>query len=247
MSEGRLPIKTGSANIQPALPDRRHLSTMGMVQIHAGNINSWLHFIKEEYEKSAFWSESHRTQALTTGASLWSHCPSPLGWLALLTCVYQSFSEVWFFASPWPVAHQAPLSMEFSQTRILEWVAISYSRGSSQPRDGTWVSCIAADSMVWVTREALLPSLFYCWNCLLSMSVPLSHHTVASCMSPGWCSETDTTQFCVWTTGMWWRQSWVQWWTQSRHPKLTAQRPREPSLHQHSSSDPVNHLQVNTI
>jgi len=29
------------------------------------------------------------------------------------------------------------------QTRILEWVAISFSRGSSQPRDQTQVSCIA--------------------------------------------------------------------------------------------------------
>ena len=26
--------------------------------------------------------------------------------------------------------------------RILEWAAISFSRGSSQPRDGSWVSCI---------------------------------------------------------------------------------------------------------
>ena len=29
------------------------------------------------------------------------------------------------------------------QARILEWVAISFSRGSSQPRDRTHVSCIA--------------------------------------------------------------------------------------------------------
>ena len=29
-----------------------------------------------------------------------------------------------------------------SQTRILEWVVISCSRGSSRPRDWTWVSCI---------------------------------------------------------------------------------------------------------
>ena len=29
------------------------------------------------------------------------------------------------------------------QARILEWVAISFSRGSSQPRDQTHVSCIA--------------------------------------------------------------------------------------------------------
>ena len=29
------------------------------------------------------------------------------------------------------------------QARILEWVAIPFSRGSSQPRDRTWVSSIA--------------------------------------------------------------------------------------------------------
>ena len=29
------------------------------------------------------------------------------------------------------------------QARILEWIAISSSRGSSQPRDGTSVSCIS--------------------------------------------------------------------------------------------------------
>ena len=44
-------------------------------------------------------------------------------------------------AIPWAVAHQAPLSIEFSRPRILKWVAISSSRGSSQPRDWTRVSC----------------------------------------------------------------------------------------------------------
>ena len=29
------------------------------------------------------------------------------------------------------------------QARILEWVAITFSRGSSQPRDWTWISCTA--------------------------------------------------------------------------------------------------------
>ena len=28
------------------------------------------------------------------------------------------------------------------QTRIPEWVTISFSKGSSQPRDQNWVSCI---------------------------------------------------------------------------------------------------------
>ena len=38
--------------------------------------------------------------------------------------------------------YQAPLPMEFSRPRILEWVAISFSKGSSQPKDQTQVSCI---------------------------------------------------------------------------------------------------------
>ena len=29
------------------------------------------------------------------------------------------------------------------QARILEWAALPSSRGSSQPRDGTWAPCIA--------------------------------------------------------------------------------------------------------
>ena len=42
------------------------------------------------------------------------------------------------------------------QARILEWAAISFSRGSSQPRDRTWISCIADRRFtVWATREAL--------------------------------------------------------------------------------------------
>ena len=40
------------------------------------------------------------------------------------------------------------------QARILEWVAIPSSRGSSQPRDWTWVSHIVGRLFtIWVTRE----------------------------------------------------------------------------------------------
>ena len=41
------------------------------------------------------------------------------------------------------IAHQAPLSMGILQARILEWVALPSSRGSSWPRDQTNVSCIS--------------------------------------------------------------------------------------------------------
>ena len=46
------------------------------------------------------------------------------------------------------------------QARILEWVAIPFSRESSQPRGWTWVSHPAGRLfIVWVTREPL-------WNVL---------------------------------------------------------------------------------
>ena len=41
------------------------------------------------------------------------------------------------------------------QASVLEWVAISFSRGSFQPRERTWVSCTAGRRFtVWATREA---------------------------------------------------------------------------------------------
>ena len=43
------------------------------------------------------------------------------------------------------------------QARVLEWVAISFSRGSSRPRDRTRVSLIAGRCFtVWATRETLV-------------------------------------------------------------------------------------------
>ena len=42
-----------------------------------------------------------------------------------------------------------------SQAKILEWVAISFFRGSSQPRDWTHIFCIERQILYhWATREA---------------------------------------------------------------------------------------------
>ena len=46
------------------------------------------------------------------------------------------------------------------QARILEWVAISFSRESSQSRDWTWVSCIVSGFFtLWATDFSLLFSI----------------------------------------------------------------------------------------
>ena len=55
---------------------------------------------------------------------------------------WKSLSHVRLIATPW-TACQTPLPMEILQARILESVVISFSRGSSQPKDPTEVFCIA--------------------------------------------------------------------------------------------------------
>ena len=63
-----------------------------------------------------------------------------------------------------------------SQVRILEWVAISFSRESSWPRDRTHVSCIAGRLFtIWATREALTPSLFW-FESLKSLGFSFSNY-----------------------------------------------------------------------
>ena len=42
------------------------------------------------------------------------------------------------------------------QARVLEWIAISFSRGSSRPRNRTWVSHIAGRRFtVWATKSEM--------------------------------------------------------------------------------------------
>ena len=70
----------------------------------------------------------------------------------MLSC----FSRVQLFVILWTVACQASLSMGFSRQeywntgRILEWVAMPSSRGSSRPRDQTLISYIT-----WIGRWVL--------------------------------------------------------------------------------------------
>ena len=59
----------------------------------------------------------------------------------LVTHLYQTFGD--------PMDRSPPASSVrgISQARILEWVAMSFSRGSSQPRDGTRSPTLQVDSL----------------------------------------------------------------------------------------------------
>ena len=60
---------------------------------------------------------------------------------------WKSLSGVWLFVTPWTTICQAPLPMRIFQARILEWVAMPSSKGSSQAKNRTQVSHVAVDSL----------------------------------------------------------------------------------------------------
>ena len=60
---------------------------------------------------------------------------------------------------------------EIFQARILEWVAVSFSRGSSQPKDQTWVSCTAGSSLL--TELKGKPKGYTIFFSLLQLPLPV--------------------------------------------------------------------------
>ena len=92
------------------------------------------------------------------GCHLWSRTESDT-----TEATEQQQQHIQLFVTPWTLAHQVPVSIGISQARILKWAVISFSRGSSWPRNGTHISCIGRwIPYSWATREAcilLYPSL----------------------------------------------------------------------------------------
>ena len=77
------------------------------------------------------------------------------------------------FVTPWSVVYQALLSMETLQARILEWVAMPSSRGSSQPRDRTQVFRIAGGFFtIWATTTWSHAKVE--WSVLCSNELPVT-------------------------------------------------------------------------
>ena len=55
----------------------------------------------------------------------------PIPLIKMVVIAVELLSRVQLSVTPWTIARQAPLSMGILQARILEWVAMSSSRGSS--------------------------------------------------------------------------------------------------------------------
>ena len=82
------------------------------------------------------------------------------------------------------------------QARILEWVAISFSRGSSPPIDRTLVSHLVGGFFtIWDTREALL--IDYCYGNICLSSFNSFQYLARSEIGGSWGNST----FNFWRNG----------------------------------------------
>ena len=82
-------------------------------------------------------------RGLNIAIALWGLC----------TYAYASYSVVSILCGPLDYSPPGSSVHGIFQARILEWIAISSSRGSSQPRNQTCISCVSC----------ILGGFFICW------------------------------------------------------------------------------------
>ena len=83
--------------------------------------------------------------AISSSVIPFSSCPQ-----SLPACGFSCFTCVQLFANPIDYSPAGSSVQGISQALILEWVAMPFSKGSFQPRDGTRVSYVS-----WTGRQVL--------------------------------------------------------------------------------------------
>ena len=103
-------------------------------------------------------SDYYHFKFMTTNfksTSVW-HCHLLQKWKVVVGQSCQTLCDPMDCSPPGSSVH------EISQARILEWVAVSFSGGSSRPKDQTSISCIGRQILYhWATRAALPYSYRY--------------------------------------------------------------------------------------
>ena len=74
----------------------------------------------------------------------------PLAWIC---SIVQSLSQVQLFHEPMDCSPSGSSVHEISLARILEWVTISFCRGSSWPRDWTQICCTSGQILYHLSRQ----------------------------------------------------------------------------------------------
>ena len=87
-------------------------------------------------------------------------------WYMVYVCMHaQSLQLCWTLCDPIDYSPPGSSVLGILQTRILEWVAMSSSRGSSQSRGWTCLSCIMGGFFThWATWEELIHSIYLIYS-----------------------------------------------------------------------------------
>ena len=116
-----------------------------------------------------------------------------------------SLSSVQLFCDPVDCSPPGSSVRGISHARILEWVAVSFSKGSSCPRDQTQLSCLAGDSLS-LSHQGSQLSTYYVYGVLYVICPhrsPLGMYTTHV-----WMWELDYKEswvpknWCFWTVGL---------------------------------------------
>ena len=101
--------------------------------------------------------------SLPSGSSQSAELSSLRNTAASTSCPFYTvllFSRVWFFVTPYTVAHLAPLSMGLFRKQYWSRLPFPSPKDLPKPRDGTLISCIGRQILyLWDTREAP-------WQCI---------------------------------------------------------------------------------
>ena len=172
---------------------------------------NWVIEIKSYNTVSEVWSLDQQCQLhlrICCRGSFSGHTSDPLNWQFWVwdpeLCILMSSPDNWdahcclrttilmLVAQSCPtlfdsIDYSPPVSFVHGivQARILQWVAIPFSKGSSWPRDGTWESCISGRFfIIWATNKG---------EVLVTMNI-------STCQNPSWHRDPRSYYQCSWVS-----------------------------------------------
>ena len=162
------------------------MSVLTFRDIHCHSIRlSPTNWTKGKKKKKKSWNQGRTPSASQLPRVKFLTFNFQLSWLKVFTISSKETSPVDMLycaqsrPTLWDPIDYSPLGSSvhgISQAEILEWVAISSSRGSPQPRDRTHISCVSCIAerffTSWAIREAQ-PS----WYTIVSAAMDFSQYT----------------------------------------------------------------------
>ena len=157
----------------PDFPDLHHLPEFTQTYVHlVSDAIQPSHFCSSFLLPSVFLN----IKVFSSECVVISYCDSELHFsnkimilkVFLCTCIVQLLSHGWL-CNPMDGSPSGSSAHGTFQARILEWVAVFFSRWSFQPRKKSWVSCIAGR---FFTVWANIPGHLYChMNYRITLSI----------------------------------------------------------------------------